>query len=244
MTISLGEQLRQSNDARERYKDAIKAVPVVLSQLDNDGKDFLAEIMQAAVDAGYHDGFYDGHRSLNDSVNRPNQTISNVTFSKIPGQNIGFVHAEVDGHDAWLRDDGTWTYEEDDPAGTIPFGLQSPEDITEVKVCKLAHQDYGFVHAAINGRDAWLCQDGTWTYTDGDPAAQLHVRTWQTDTCWSCGIGRGGVHTKDCIFSGRVTKGHQIEYRCPVCKGNRYVDGGVDGQECPECGGTGNTIDS
>jgi hypothetical protein len=42
--------------------DAAKAltyVPVILSQLDETGKDMLAKVFQALIEAGYADGFED-----------------------------------------------------------------------------------------------------------------------------------------------------------------------------------------
>jgi len=39
---------------------ALKTVPAILHQLDNDGKDMFADVLQAALDVGYKDGFNDG----------------------------------------------------------------------------------------------------------------------------------------------------------------------------------------
>jgi len=50
--MDVHEQLRQLEMKSEKYRHALEAVPVVLGQLDNDGKDFLAVIMQACLEAG------------------------------------------------------------------------------------------------------------------------------------------------------------------------------------------------
>lgn len=60
--MDVHEELRQANMRANKYREALEAVPVVLGQLDNDGKDFLTVVMQACLEAGMENGYEDRER--------------------------------------------------------------------------------------------------------------------------------------------------------------------------------------
>lgn len=62
--MDIYEQLRQAEERANNWGEALRAVPALLSQLDNDGKDFFEMIAQALCESSYLDGFEDGNKPL------------------------------------------------------------------------------------------------------------------------------------------------------------------------------------
>jgi hypothetical protein len=54
----------------QKLRQAFSYVPVLLSQLDGDGREMLGVVMQAQRDAGYEDGFNDGRFSEMSTADR------------------------------------------------------------------------------------------------------------------------------------------------------------------------------
>jgi hypothetical protein len=59
---STQQQLKSAEDDLAKARWALRVVPVILSQLDNDGCDMLADLLQACIETGYEDGFKDCQR--------------------------------------------------------------------------------------------------------------------------------------------------------------------------------------
>jgi hypothetical protein len=56
-------------------------------------------------------------------------------------------------------------------------GAAKTHSVSDVMVCKLPYQDDFFVHAQMDGKDVWLCQDGTWTFNETDEKVSLPGNT-------------------------------------------------------------------
>ena len=53
----------KSTERNDRAAEALTFIPVLLSQLDAEGRDMLASVLQASIEAGYDNGFRDGQQS-------------------------------------------------------------------------------------------------------------------------------------------------------------------------------------
>ena len=85
----------------------------------------------------FNTGFYNGKNNL----------VSNITVCKLPYQEQFFVHAEKDGADAWLCQNGTWTFEDGDKNASLPGNNYLKDATNKFKSLKSAESDIAHAYA-------------------------------------------------------------------------------------------------